>query len=142
FYLEKYEPSVAYTWKKSPTWSRPWAKGLPYLDGFDRPIIKEPAQLDAQFRAKNIWDYRPPTAGDIIDYANNIQGLNVYQLPIEPDIREIGFGSRPDSPFKDIRVRQAFSRALDRPLFAEAVAGLSDYKKAGIPYPTTLASIV
>ena len=36
-----------------------------------------------------------------------------------PNVHQLMFGSKPDSPFKDVRVRRAASMSIDRDFYAE-----------------------
>ena len=64
---------------------------------------------------------------------NEASGLEVTDSgPAAAYVRTL-FGSNPESPFKDERVRQAYMMTYDRDLYFEASFSLATLKKAGLP---------
>jgi ABC-type transport system substrate-binding protein len=127
--LDKYERSVAFTWRKNPNY---WDKKLPYLDGFDVPIIGEYAQQLAQFRAGKIYG-GVVSQQDILQTKTDLPELEVLQGDFYPGNWYIYFGLRPDSPFRDERVRRAVSMLIDRGQINDTFYALSEFKKADWP---------
>lgn len=142
--LESYTPAQSFKWRRNPNWYG--LKDFPYLDGYDEPVITEYAARLAQFRAKNLDVFTPPStaegsnAADIIAMLNEAPDLRLYEGLLDSGITSIAFGSRPGSPFADPRVRQAMSMSLDREILAETESGADLYQKAGIPFPFDLDS--
>jgi peptide/nickel transport system substrate-binding protein len=111
---------TAFTWKKNPDY---FIKGLPYADGLQRNIIAATATQEAQFQAGQIDVLAIPESdvdaikkaipkASVVDYVpNGLHFLFFYNV------------LAPDSPFKDERVRQAASLALDRQALIEALYG-------------------
>jgi peptide/nickel transport system substrate-binding protein len=111
---------TGFTWKKNPDY---FIKGLPYADGVSRNIIPATATQEAQFQAGQVdWLVVPSSDVDAIkkavpkatvtEYApNGMHFLFFYNVQAA------------DSPFKDPRVRQAASLAIDRDALIEAIYG-------------------
>jgi ABC-type transport system substrate-binding protein len=135
--LEKYEPSVRMEWRKNPNWFR---KDVPFMDGYDLPIITEPAARVGQFTAKHLDAYAPQAggnspAGDLLALINQLPDVKIYEGDVPTAFLNMAFGSKPGSPFYDIRVRRAFSMLVDRELFGNFVNGIDQYAKANIDVP-------
>ncbi len=137
--LQKYEPSVGIQWRKNPNWYR---KDVPYIDGYDMPIISEPATLLSQFSAKALDFYMriPSKPQEVIALNQRFPELQLYEGDLPSTTLNIAFGSRPGSPFYDVRVRRAFSMLIDRELFAMVDSGADQYAKADIELPLSLNS--
>lgn len=111
FIFDSYTPDVAFTMKRNPDY---FDKQRPYLDGVKIAIVPDPNQQFAQFAAGNL------------DVLTNISQSNLptfqKQVPTAETITNWGPGdghiyynmTDPASPFRDLRLRQAMSLALDR----------------------------
>ena len=113
----------------------------PYLDGFDQPIIPEYAQRHAQFMAGKVWSSGGVNQQDLIDTYEELPWLNVFAGGWTRSVWQIYFGLRPDSPFRDERVRRAVSALIDRDLVTETFYGLGDLKEARWPVELRTHSI-
>ena len=133
--LDKYEPSARFEWRRNPNYFR---KEWPFLDGFNTPIITETAGQLGAFRSKQIDHVQPPVT-DILTIAQT-PGVKLYQKRLGPNLRQIMFGSRPDSIFRDVRIRRAMSFAMDRDLMSEVATEATMFRKAGIDYEINLDS--
>ena len=110
--LERYEPSSKFEFVKNPNW---YVKDRPYLDRISWPIIPEYATGLSQFEAGNIWEYNV-NQFDMLDLKRRspkMQLLAEDAFSRNPP-QVIGFGWRPNSPFRDQRLRQAISMMVDR----------------------------
>lgn len=132
--LDKYEPSVAFHWRKNPNWYR---KDVPYLDGYEMPIITETATRLSQFTAKQLDAYQP-AAADLVALVDKFPEMMVYPGEVPTSDLNIAFGSKPGSPFFDARVRRAYSMLVDREAFGTVVNGIDLYKKANVDIPYDL----
>jgi len=112
FMLERYEPGVKAVFARNPTY---YEKGLPHLDKVEWLFLKDRATQLSLFRAGQIdlpfYDGRIPRSdARSFEKANPDypvvywDGLAVRSLAMRAD--------RP--PFNDVRVRRAFSIAVDR----------------------------
>jgi ABC-type transport system substrate-binding protein len=134
FVMEKYTPSVGFTFKRNPEY---YEKDRPYVDEIDAPIVLEYATGLAQFKAGNIYDYsvRPD---DILSTKTEVPALKVYQtqpngFTVNPTI---AFSYLPGSPFLDERVRQALSLSYDRDLFIDTFTNASRFQSEGLSVDT------
>jgi peptide/nickel transport system substrate-binding protein len=91
-----------------------WQEGLPYLDGIEIDIIADPTVQVASFLN---GDY------DVITYLNPMDAENLANEPgvvitqgdtVGHTICLIGDSVHPDSPYANIKVRQAVSYAINR----------------------------
>jgi len=102
---------TAFTWKKNPNY---WNKGLPYADGAVLNIIPDTSTQEAQFSAGKVDILSPPPA-DLDDMKKaNPKAATFEYVPDGLSFLFFHDVSAPDSAFKDDRVRQAASLALDR----------------------------
>ncbi len=117
FLLDSVTPDVALVYKKNPTW---FEQGLPYVDTIRVAIIPDANQLLAQFTTGNLDEL-------LLDDPNSLdaaqRGTKVPALKTEnavPHALFLNVGAD-GSPFQDIRVRRAFSMALDRDAIMKSV---------------------
>ena len=127
--MDSYQRSVGYTYKKNPNY---WNADKVMLDGIDMPIITETAVADAQFRAKKIWGYTPPNK-DVIGLRKEMPDAWVDQNSLAKNQWQLDFGMRPDSPFRDPRVRLAVSMLIDRDAYIDNWSNVSVLRAAGFP---------
>ncbi len=105
------QDATAVTWKKNPNY---WNKGLPYADGAVANIIPDTSTQEAQLQAGKIDSLSVPPA-DLDSMKKAIPKASVVEYV--PDGLSFLFFhdvTDPNSPFKDDRVRQAASLAIDR----------------------------
>jgi ABC-type transport system substrate-binding protein len=128
--LSNYQRSVIFQFKKNPDYYLKDQK-LPFMDGIDLPIIAEYASLLAQFKAKKVW-LLTPQPQDVVDTIKGSPELlvdkNSFSRAMPP---VISYGWRPDSPFRDQRVRQAVSMLIDRDTFIDTFYNVSKFNSAG-----------
>ena len=110
FTLDSYTPDVALMLKKNPTWFR---SGLPYVDSVRGAIIPDAAQQIAQFTGGNL-DELHPAPNDLSTVKQNNPKATVLSQPYSNAYAFFGHMNDAASPFRDIRVRQALSMAVDR----------------------------
>lgn len=116
FMLEDFEPDSLVRLKRNPGYYEP---GLPYLDGLDFRIIPDEGSRMAALRAGSVqltWLSSP-------DSAAQMRGVKDIVAP-EPQsysrLLLLEFDQR-RPPFSDVRVRRAFSLALNRELIIKVV---------------------
>ncbi|HLZ72360.1 MAG TPA: ABC transporter substrate-binding protein [Dehalococcoidia bacterium] len=109
---------TAFTWKKNPDY---YLKGLPYADGAVLDIIPDSSTQEAQFQAGRI-DVLGVQPADVDTMKKAVPKAHVDEY--DPDGMSLLFFtnvSDASSPFKDVRVRQAASLAVDRQALIDAI---------------------
>jgi len=136
FMLTAYEPSVRFEYKKNAEY---FEKGRPYVDGVNIPIVPEYAAALAQFKTGNIHVYNV-SATDLLTVKADVPQLALYQGPVQAIGQRSIFGWNPGplevNPFRDERVRQAYSMSWDRDLFIDVVYNTSEFERQGLPVET------
>lgn len=135
FYMKRYEPSVTYEFARNAGFKQD-KRTLPYVDEISMPIVLETATVVSQFRAGQIWTHVVP-ATEILAVKNAVPETSLFDTGVTHAGMRQFFGHLPDSPFKDERLRQAWTYTLDRALFLEASYDLPSYTKQGIAVETT-----
>jgi ABC-type transport system substrate-binding protein len=130
--LEEHVPSVRFVWRRNPNFYR---EGRPFPDRLERPIVSEFAQRLAQFRAGNIMTDVVETAQqEVIQLKKDVPQANLWLMQSHsPGLSpSVWFGYEGDSPFKDERVRQAFSMLVDREAYADALLNADVFEAEGL----------
>jgi peptide/nickel transport system substrate-binding protein len=138
--LEEYVPSASVTWAKNPDY---YVEGRPFPDRVERPIVVDYSQQLAQFRAGNIWT-TVTTAEDVVQTKRDAPGSIIQQdadfgTTVSPFIT---FGYEGDSPFKDVRMRQALSMLIDREAWADVVENRKGFAEEGLDLDIARNTIV
>jgi ABC-type transport system substrate-binding protein len=131
--LQEYVPSSKYVWMRNPNY---YIANRPFPDVIERPIITETAQQLAQFRAGAIQtDVVANSQQEVIQLKKDVGDKanlwlpNTYANSLTPSV---WFGYEGDSPFKDQRVRQAFSMLVDREAFNSALYNADVFAAEGL----------
>jgi ABC-type transport system substrate-binding protein len=135
YYLSEYTPSVRLIYTRNPN---SYDK-LSYPERIETPIITENAQVIAQMTAGNIYaHYTPVPAENVVQVKRDAPQIGLYQTDINNVGVSIFFGFRTGdkAPFKDERLRQAFSMAMDRDLYIDTWANVSQFKTDGLEVET------
>jgi peptide/nickel transport system substrate-binding protein len=136
YMLTNYEPSVRFQYTKHPNY---YVQGRPFVDGLNLPIIPEYAQGVAQLKAGNLHLYNV-SATDVLTVKNDEPTLNLYQGSMASIGQRSIFGWNPGpldvNPFRDERVRQAYSMSWDRDLFIDVVYNVDKFRAEGLPVET------
>ncbi len=133
FLLSKYTPSIGFEFRKNPNW---YENGRPFLDGVNRTIIKEYASGLAQFRTGNLWSYTVK-AEEVIGLKKELTKLVMHKATDYPTGNSyLAFSQRPNSPFRDVRLRRAASMLLDRDLWIDTFYDVSGYRREGLDIDT------
>jgi peptide/nickel transport system substrate-binding protein len=120
FTLESAQPDVAYTYKKNPDH---FEKGRPNVDGLKLAVVSDAAQQIAQFGAGNIDELQQVAFDDLQAVKQRNPKATLIKAPYgSPNsvFWQLGDAS---SVFQDIRVRRAFSMAIDRDALAKVIYG-------------------
>ena len=112
FVLERYEPGVKAVFARNPSY---YAKGLPYLDKVEWLFVKDRSTQLSLFRAGQVdvpfYDARIPRT----DVASFKKSNPTYPVVFWDWLAVRTLAFRTDkAPFNDVRVRRAFSLAVDR----------------------------
>ena len=108
FKFASYERSVSLKYVKNDDY---WQKGKPYLDGIEYDFFADAVTALASFQAGDAQAIRSPSPKD----ASNLETTGKYQIYRCPSsVRGLAFDSaNSNSPFSDLKVRQAVSYATD-----------------------------
>jgi ABC-type transport system substrate-binding protein len=109
FIMESYQPDVALSYKKNPDW---FETNRPYVDSMRAPVIPDAALQNAQFIAGAL-DELSPAATDEATIKKQRPDSSMLPITETPVWVIYGHMDRP-GPYRDLRVRQAISVALDR----------------------------
>src|SRR5215471_2533185 len=142
--LEEYVPSARFVWARNPDY---YIKGRPFPDKVEVPILRDPSQQMAQFRAGNIYSDVVGGFGgfqlEIAQMKKDIPELMVYEDPVFPErnIWYMTFGYDGNSPFKDTRMRQAMSMMIDRDGYVDVIDNKSKFAEQGLDLNYKLCTV-
>lgn len=143
FYVQEYTPSVKMVLARNPFYELrdPLGAGRPFVDQRDMVFLQDQANGLAQFQAGTIYNWAV-AAEQVLTIKQETPELNLVQTSVGnfPEKGIFGFGQ--DSPFRDVRLRQAFTYALDRDLYAEVAGDVSRFEDAGIPMDVRWATMM
>jgi ABC-type transport system substrate-binding protein len=134
--VSNYQASSIIEFRRNPEW---YVKGRPFLEGWSAPIVPEYATQLAQFRAGNIWG-GVVRQEDVLAVKQDIPQLNIFKGDYGIGTPSIFFGFQ--GPFKDARIRQALSMAIDRQLLAETQSDSAKFQAAGLPSTIRLNNFI
>jgi ABC-type transport system substrate-binding protein len=136
YMLTAYEPSVRFEYKKNPQY---FVKNQPFTDQVNLPIVPEYAAGVAQFKTGNLHVYNV-SATDVITLKNDAPDLRLYEGAMQSIGQRSIFGWNPGpievNPFRDERVRQAYSMSWDRDAFIDVVYNTQQFESQGLPVQT------
>jgi peptide/nickel transport system substrate-binding protein len=100
---------------------------LPYLDGLDIAIVRDPAAMDAAFRVGRL-DGGALGAGHVLTKERQAgyirdMGDRVWFAEIKATRGGLGFNMLRPGPWQDVRVRKAISLWIDKRAAVEALGG-------------------
>jgi ABC-type transport system substrate-binding protein len=132
--LDEKQPSNFIRMRRNPDW---YEKPRPFVDTFMLHIIPEYAASLAQFRAGAL-DTFAVNQPDILPTKRDTPTLLITRAAKWRNNPNgwIFFGYRPDSPFRDERVRRAVSMEIDRDTWLEVFSGKQEFEAAGLPVET------
>jgi peptide/nickel transport system substrate-binding protein len=137
YVLTNYTPSVSMSFEKNPEY---WdIKTGPHFDKIEFPFILEYSQAIAQLKAGNIYTYNNRVRQEeVTSLKRENPDLQLYL--VQPESFSAGntiqFGVLPtetNKAFKDERVRQALSMAIDREAYIDVFRNVSTFQSEGLP---------
>ena len=135
YFLQEYVPSSRLVYQRNPGSYDKQA----YPERIETPIITENAQVIAQLVAGNIYTHYalvPPDS--VVQIKKDAPAIGLYQTDLFAVGVSIFFGFKvgDKAPFKDVRLRQAFSMSLDRDLYLDTWANVARFKADGLEVQT------
>jgi ABC-type transport system substrate-binding protein len=135
--LKEWVPSARIEFLKNPDW---YDAAKAKLDGVTEVLMPEYATQLAQFRAGNLEAFGGTPLGALVNQED--------VLPLKKDLpnvilmanssfqrnsaNSIRFSELPNSPFKDVRVRQAVSALIDRDLLIRTMYNVEAFEAEGL----------
>jgi ABC-type transport system substrate-binding protein len=125
-----YDPAIAYRYKKH---NQFWRTGKPYIDQWFYPIVTEYAQRYAQFLVGNTLEITP-VQRDVLQLRREAPNTVMFRNDPSGSREMIWFGQvrLSESPWRDLRVRQAMSMLIDRDLLRAHFSDRPTFAAAGI----------
>ena len=141
FFMAEHVPSSRFVVKKHPGYYD--KSGGPYLDSVEFPIITEYAQGLAQLKAGGLYTY-VVRGEDVLVTKKDEPKLSLYESAMQSNGLGAVFGYRPNdkSPFRDERLRQAFSMTWDRDQYIDVMFNVKGFTDNGIPVRTSWSTSV
>jgi peptide/nickel transport system substrate-binding protein len=140
YFVAEHIPSSRFVLKKNPAY---YDKAGPMIDSAEYPIISEYAQGLAQLKAGELYTY-PVRGDDILQTKKDVPDLSLYAGAMGSSGLGVVFGFRntDKAPFRDERLRQAFSMTWDRDQFIDVQFNVSGLRGQGIPVETSWSTAV
>jgi len=135
------QEDVRFVWKRNPGFGQDPRGQIPYLDQEDWVVIPEYAAGLAQFKAGAVHMFAVQ-AEDIIITKKDVPALELMATKLTTTPRYVIVGQAADSPFRDERVRQAYSMSWDRDLFIDTTFNVSKFEAEGLPMETRWSSVL
>jgi peptide/nickel transport system substrate-binding protein len=134
WYLRERVPSVSFKFKRNTDY---FEKDAYYPDDLEMPVLTEYAARLAQLKTGNIHFLdMSQNSEDVVSTKQETSALQVFGTDFTVRGEVVTFGMEGDSPYKDERVRQAVSMALDRDLMVDAFYNVSNFAEDGVDVPT------
>jgi peptide/nickel transport system substrate-binding protein len=118
FIFDSWTLNQRFTAKRNPDY---YVKGQPYIDGIESYRASDPAQMPNSFRGGQtnaLCSGLGLTAAE--DLKKNLPNINLFYILVDRAPLCFGLNSNLDK-FKDVRVRQALGKAIDRKAIFDAV---------------------
>jgi ABC-type transport system substrate-binding protein len=133
------QEDVRFVWKKNPGFGQDPRGQLPYIDEEHWIVVPEYAAGLAQFKTGALHMYAV-TAEDILVTKKDVPALEMMATEMTTTPRYVIVGANAQSPFKDERVRQAYSMSWDRDLFIATTYNTAKFESEGLTMSTRWSS--
>ncbi|HEX5368749.1 MAG TPA: ABC transporter substrate-binding protein [Dehalococcoidia bacterium] len=133
------QEDVKFVWKRNAGFGQDPRGALPYPDEEDWIVIPEYGAALAQFKTGTVHMFAV-NAEDIIPTKKDVPTLEMLATKLVTTPRYVIVGAGADSPFRDERVRQAYSMSWDRDLFINTTYNVDKYAAEGLPMETRWSS--
>ena len=132
--LAEWRASSDFVWQRNPNF---YDKSFPFIDRIENPIIPEYATALSQLKAGRIYGMDVP-GEDILQTKADAPALLLYEndVTVQHGKTFYGWQDGAKSPFRDERVRQAFSMSLDRELWIDTFYNVQKFEASGLPIET------
>ncbi len=133
FRLTEFEPDVRLVYEKNEDWYEP---NRPFLDGIHQAILPEYASALAQFESGALWTLPDIAQEDILAVKDRHPEMVLSKdisLIKAPQFGFFQFTQKPDSPFRDARLRRAISMLIDREEIIDTFYNVLSFRAAGLP---------
>jgi ABC-type transport system substrate-binding protein len=134
--VKEWRSGFGIVWEKNPNFQHDPIANIPYMGEVRNPTILEVAVGVAQFRAGQIYSYTIPGEEILLTKKEIPDLLMIPSAGVAADSHRFIMSHKPDQPWLDERVRQAWVHTLDRDLLIEVQGGISEYEAEGIPIET------
>jgi ABC-type transport system substrate-binding protein len=131
--FDRLEPAVQARWRANPHYFllAPDSRPLPYAEALVDKVIPEDATATAQFSAGDL-EIMEMASNDLFAVQDAVPEAQIVAFPAQ-GFSFLGFSGRPGQPFRDARVRRAFSMALDRQALYNVSYDTDKLEQAGFP---------
>jgi len=141
YYLSQYTPSASVEYTRNP---KSYDKQA-YAAKIETPIISENAQVVAQLVAGGVHaHYTRVNSENVLQIKRDAPLIALYQTLMGSVGTTVMFGFKATpaekTPFRDVRVRQAYSMSIDRDLYLDTFANVGKFKAEGLPVDTAWKS--
>jgi peptide/nickel transport system substrate-binding protein len=130
FRFVSYSKDVSIKYEKNPDY---WQKGKPYLDGLEFDMTADTDTALMAYKtgmAQVLYVVQPKDVEGLKSSGMQIISVPASAIPIDTD------SANPDSPFANIKVRQALDYAINKKAIAQAL-GYGYYEAVNQPWPST-----
>jgi ABC-type transport system substrate-binding protein len=133
------QEDVRFVWKKNPGFGQDPRGQLPYIDEEHWVVTPEYSAGLAQFKTGALHMYAV-NAEDILTTKRDVPALEMMATELTTTPRYVIVGANAQSPFKDVRVRQAYSMSWDRDLFISTTFNVPKFESEGLSMETRWSS--
>ncbi len=134
YYRSDYVPSSRIAYKRN---ENHYEADTLFPAAIEMPIISETSTGLAQLKAGNLHHY-DLSAEDLLTTKRDVPEISLYQSDFQAVSVDQFFGFQPGegTPFRDVRLRQAWSMMMDRDLYLDTFSNRAKFEAEGVPVET------